>query len=103
MSAGQVRSFPVVSSNCMIPATAKALSVNVTVVPVSGAGFARLFPGDAAPSSTSTVNFDAINVRANNGVFGLSRGGDGSLAVLVNAGGGTGQAHVLIDVNGYFQ
>jgi hypothetical protein len=103
MSAGQVRSFPVVSSNCMIPVTAKALSVNVTVVPVSGAGFARLFPGDAAPSSTSVVNFDATNVRANNGVFGLSRNGDGSLAVLVNAGGGTGQAHVLIDVNGYFQ
>lgn len=103
MSAGQVRSFPVVSSACMIPATAKALSVNVTVVPVSGAGFARLFPGDAAPPPTSTVNFPASITRANNGVFGLSRGGDGSLAVLVNAGGGTGQAHVIIDVNGYFQ
>jgi len=103
MSAGQVRSFPVVSSACGIPATAKALSVNVTVVPVSGAGFARLFPGDAAPPPTSTVNFPATVIRANNGVFGLSRAGDGSLAVLVNAGGGTGQAHVLIDVNGYFQ
>lgn len=102
MSAGQVRSFPI-SSACGIPAVAKALSVNVTVVPVSGAGFARLFPGDAAPSSTSTVDFDASTVRANNGVFGLSRDGDGSLAVLVNAGGGTGQAHVIIDVNGYFQ
>ncbi|HEY6320440.1 MAG TPA: hypothetical protein VJA16_02650 [Thermoanaerobaculia bacterium] len=102
MSAGQVRSFPVVSA-CGIPATAKALSVNVTVVPVSGAGFARFFPGDAAPPPTSTVNFPASVVRANNGVFGLSRAGDGSLAVLVNAGGGTGQAHVLIDVNGYFQ
>jgi hypothetical protein len=102
MSAGQVRSFPV-SSACGIPATAKALSVNVTVVPVSGAGFARLFPGDAAPPPTSTINFPASAVRANNGVFGLSRSGDGSLAVLVNAGGGTGQAHLLIDVNGYFQ
>jgi hypothetical protein len=105
MSAGQVRSFPVLSqaSGCGIPVTARALSVNVTVVPVSGAGFARLFPGDAAPPPTSTVNFPASVVRANNGVFGLSRSGDGSLAVLVNAGGGTGQAHVLIDVNGYFQ
>jgi hypothetical protein len=105
MSAGLVRSFPVVSSSsaCGIPVTAKALSVNVTVVPVSGAGFARLFPGDAAPPPTSTVNFPAGVVRANNGVFGLSRAGDGSLAVLVNAGGGTGQAHVIIDVNGYFQ
>ena len=103
MSAGQVRSFPVVSSACGIPAAAKALSVNVTVVPVSGSGLARLFPGDAAPPPTSTVDFDATTVRANNGVFGLSRGGDGSLGVLVNAGGGTGQAHVIIDVNGYFQ
>ena len=103
MSAGQVRSFPVVSSACGIPAAAKALSVNVTVVPVNGAGFARLFPGDSGPPPTSTVNFPASVVRANNGVFGLSRAGDGSLAVLVNAGGGTGQAHVIIDVNGYFQ
>ncbi len=103
MSAGQVRSFPMVSSACGIPPTAKALSVNVTVAPVSGAGFARLFPGDAGPPPTSTVNFPAGVVRANNGVFGLSRAGDGSLAVLVNAGGGTGQAHVIIDVNGYFQ
>jgi hypothetical protein len=103
MSAGQVRSFPVVSSACGIPPTAKALSVNVTVVPVVGSGFARLFPGDAAPPLTGSVNFPASIVRGNNGVFGLSRGGDGSLAVLVNAGGGTGQAHVIIDVNGYFQ
>ena len=105
MSAGQVRSFPMLSlaSGCGISATARALSVNVTVVPVSGSGFARLFPGDAAPPPTSTVNFPAGVVRANNGVFGLSRAGDGSLAVLVNAGGGTGQAHVIIDVNGYFQ
>jgi len=103
LSAGQVRSFPVVSSACGIPAAAKALSVNVTVVPVSGSGFVRVFPGDAAPPPTSTVNFPATIVRANNGVFGLSRGGDGSLGVLENGGGGTGQAHVLIDVNGYFQ
>jgi len=60
-------------------------------------------PVNAAPPPTSTVNFPASVVRANNGVFGLSRAGDGSLAVLVNAGGGTGQAHVIIDVNGYFQ
>jgi hypothetical protein len=103
MSAGQVRSFPVVSSACGIPAAAKALAVNVTVVPVSGAGFARVFPGDAAPPPTSTVNFPVGITRANNGVFGLSRSGDGSLAVLVNAGGGTGSAHVIIDVDGYFQ
>jgi hypothetical protein len=103
MSSGQPRSFPVVTSACGIPATAKALSVNVTVVPVSGAGFVRLFPGDAAPPSTSTVNFAASIVRANNGVFGLSRSGDGSIAVLENGGGGSGQAHVIIDVNGYFQ
>jgi hypothetical protein len=103
MSAGQIRSFPVVSSACGIPAAAKALAVNVTVVPVSGAGFARVFPGDAAPPPTSTVNFPVGITRANNGVFGLSRSGDGSLAVLVNAGGGTGSAHVIIDVDGYFQ
>jgi hypothetical protein len=103
LSAGQARSFPVVSSACGIPAAAKALAVNVTVVPVSGSGFVRVFPGDAAPPPTSTVNFPASIVRANNGVFGLSRGGDGSLGVLENGGGGTGQAHVIIDVNGYFQ
>jgi hypothetical protein len=103
LSAGQVRSFPVVSSACGIPAAAKALAVNVTVVPVSGAGFARVFPGDAAPPPTSTVNFPVGITRANNGVFGLSRSGDGSLAVLVNAGGGTGSAHVIVDVDGYFQ
>jgi len=101
LTSGQVRTFPI-GGQCGVPPTARAVSVNETVVAPSGDGDVILYPGDTARPTTSSINFSAGAVRANNGIFGLSRAGDGSLAVfpfVVN----TGQVHLIIDVNGFFQ
>ncbi len=97
---GQARNFPVLSATaCMVPATAKALSVNLTAVLPSATGSLVVYPGDAAPPTSSNLNFDGGIVRANNAVVGLSRNGDGSVLVLPVGG----QLHFILDVNGYFQ
>jgi hypothetical protein len=102
LASGSVRVFPVTSASCAIPATAKALSLNVTVVGATGGGSVSLRPGDQAAVATSTINFSAGQVRANNAVLALSRDGQATLAALASLAGG-GQVHLIVDVNGYFQ
>lgn len=90
------------NGRCPIPWTAKALSVNATVIPEQ-TGYVSLFPGDlTTPPEISTVNFRAGRVKANNAVLTLSRNGEGSFAVRAAMGAG-GNVHLVIDVNGYFE
>jgi hypothetical protein len=101
LGSGQTRAFTLTGA-CGIPASAKALSVNVTVTQPGGAGFVRFSPGGCAPLLVSTINFAAGETRANNAI--LSTANDGSGAVNANASvGGGGGVHLLIDVDGYFQ
>ncbi len=101
---GQPRIFPIVSSACGVPSTAKALSLNITVVQPTGGGVVELYPGDAATPPTTSISFAAGNVLANNGVIPLSRGGDGSIAANATVAGPTpNQVHFILDANGYFQ
>jgi hypothetical protein len=80
-----------------------AVSINVTVVSPTGGGFVVLYPGDAAfPPPTSTVNFAAGQVRANNAVLPLAGNGAGTLAGQ-SAVAGLGQVDLVVDVNGYFK
>jgi hypothetical protein len=102
LTSGQARNFPLQSASCQIPPTAKALSINATAVSPSANGSLVAYPGDAAPSGTSNLNFVAGHVRANNGILSLSRNGDGSVNVLATVGVG-GQVDFILDVNGYFQ
>jgi endoglucanase len=92
----------IVAGNCGIPATAKAVSVNLTAIPGTSGGVMTLFPGDAAAPGTLTLSFTASTNRANNSVMGLASNGDGTLAVLAEITGG-GTMNVAIDVNGYFE
>jgi hypothetical protein len=95
MGAGESRSFPVPSSTCNVPATAKAYSMQATVVPPSILGYLTLW-GDGPKPLASTLN-----------------AGDGAImgnAALVPAGTGgvvtafTPQSsHLILDINGYFQ
>jgi hypothetical protein len=109
LTSGMARNFPVLSAaNCTpaIPATAKSLSLNVTVTGATSGGSLTVYPGDAPVPQTSTVNFSAGQTRANNAVMLLSRNGDGSLEIRSSqtpVGGSAGQVHVIVDVNGYFQ
>jgi PKD repeat protein len=86
---------------CGIPGTAKALSVNVTVVSPTGDGFVTLLPGNYPIPNASTINFSAGQTRTNNAILPISSDGGGTLAAqpLVT---GAGNVQVIVDVNGYF-
>jgi len=90
----------VAPGRCGIPATALALSVNLTAVTPGTAGNLRLFPADASAPNTSTLNFSPGLTRANNAIVMLASSGSGSVAVRNSAAVGV---DVVIDVNGYFQ
>ncbi|HSS45246.1 MAG TPA: hypothetical protein VLO07_07890, partial [Thermoanaerobaculia bacterium] len=96
--AGADRSF-ILIGQCGIPATATAVSLNVTVVQPTTGGFLTLYPGGTTLPLASTINYRSGQVRANNAVVPLGAAGD----ILVRCGQGGGTAHLVIDVNGYFQ
>lgn len=99
LTANQQRLFQITGS-CGIPSAAKSVSVNVTVTGPAAPGFFGFYPGDAAPLGTSAISFRAGQTRAASAVLRLSTNGTGTLGVQ-NASAGT--AHVILDVNGYFQ
>jgi hypothetical protein len=88
-----------VTSACGIPASAVAISVNVTVVAGAG-GFFTLYPGNGVNPATSNLNFSTGQVRANDAILYLSTDGSGSINVL---NGSVGSNHFILDVNGYFR
>jgi hypothetical protein len=96
--AGASRSFTLAGS-CGVPATAKAVSLNVTVTQPTGAGDLRLYPAGQSAPLVSTINWVGGQTRANNGVAALSAAG--GLAVQCDQASGT--VHLILDVNGYFQ
>jgi uncharacterized repeat protein (TIGR02543 family) len=90
-----------VAGTCGVPATAKAVAVNLTAISPPGAGFMVLYPGDGAVPTTATITFPALTTRTNNAIIALDSNGDGTLgAQAVFAGGGT--MNMAIDVSGYF-
>ena len=74
------------------------MSLNATVVPGAAGGYVNLFPADQSVPLTSTINFGAGRIRANNAVMGLSL--DGQLAARATLANGS--VHLILDVNGYF-
>ena len=97
---GEQRLIPT-SSSCNLPPTARALSVNITVVNPSGPGHVKLFPAASAVPQTSVLNFGSGQTRANNAIAGVAFNHGGLVAQFVVAGGGS--AHLIVDVNGYFE
>ena len=101
LSSGVERTFQV-TGGCGIPATARAVAINISIVQPSGGGFVVLHPGDLAAPLTSTVNFAAGAVRANNAILALAFDGTGTLAATPSVTGG-GTAHLIVDVSGWFE
>jgi hypothetical protein len=93
MAAGTTRSF-LPSTNCFVPTTALAYSVNVTVVPDSKLGYLTMWPTGEPQPLVSTLNSDG-RVKANAAI--VPAGTDGKISVYV-----TDSTHVIIDINGYF-
>jgi len=96
--AGPLRTVPV-TGVCGVPVTARAVSINITAVNPTGAGFIILFPADQLQPGTSSLNFGAAQTRANNAVLALSASG---LLGAVAGIAANDQVDLIIDVNGYF-
>ncbi|HYC87569.1 MAG TPA: FG-GAP-like repeat-containing protein [Thermoanaerobaculia bacterium] len=86
-----------VAGSCGIPAGAKSVVANVTVVAPAASGWLSLFPSDLPWPGTSTINYRTGKTRANQAIVPLSA--DGQLTVR-NSGA---DVHYLIDVTGYFK
>jgi hypothetical protein len=95
MGAGQKRSFLVPSSACSIPATAKAYSLNATVVPTTSLGFLTLWGSGVLPLA-STLNALDGTIVANAAI--VPAGASGAVTAFT-----THQSHLILDINGYFQ
>jgi hypothetical protein len=99
LDAGVDRTFDVDGGSCLVPATATAVALNVTVTEATVAGNVRLWPAGTTMPLISTLNYAAAQNRANNGIFGLNANGEFS----IRATQASGTAHVIIDVVGYFE
>lgn len=95
MAGGAARSFSIQQSNCGIPSTAKAYSLNVTAVPSVGLGYLTIWPTGQAQPFVSTLNANDAQVTANAAI--VPAGTGGAVSVFV-----TNQTHLILDINGYF-
>lgn len=98
IGAGVERTF-LATLACGVPATATALSVNITVVSPTTAGDLRLYAGGGPAPLASVINFSSGQVRANNAILPLS--GSHEFSVFSDQPNGT--VHLIVDVNGYFE
>lgn len=99
LSSGIPRNIAI-AAHCGVPLTAVAIAGNVTAIEPTGGGFFSLYPGGASPPATTTINFGAGQTRANNAILALGPDGTVTVSPLVSGGG---QAHLVIDVTGYFE
>jgi hypothetical protein len=95
MGAGESRSFPVPSSTCGMPSTAKAYSLNATVVPVTILGYLTLW-GDGVKPFVATLNAGDGAITGNAAL--VPAGASGEVTAFT-----TQSSHLILDFNGYFQ
>ncbi len=93
--AAATRTFPILSSPCSIPATAKAYSLNFTSVPKGPLGFLTTWPAGSSQPLVSTLNAPTGAVTANAAI--VPAGTNGDIAVFA-----TNDSDLVIDINGYF-
>ena len=97
LSSGQERDFPVLASDCQIPASAQAYSLNFTVVPVRGRplGYLTVWPAGQPQPVVSTLNNPTATVVANAAI--VPAGAGGAIATYADQ-----DTQLIADVNGYF-
>jgi len=95
VSGGSSRDFPVLSSNCGLPANAQAYSLNVTAVPHSTLHYLTTWPTGETLPNASTLNAPTGEITANAAT--VQAGSGGGVSVFVSD-----DADVILDVNGYF-
>lgn len=98
---GVARLFTV--NSCGVPLWAFAVIVNVTVVDANENVEISVFPGNLNPGTSTVVAANPSRpTRAALAVLPLATDGTGTLGVLGVFASGTGQAHLILDVTGYF-
>ena len=98
MSTDQTRDFPIPLGPCGTPPTARAYSLNVTVVPnatLHYLGYLTTWPTGGAQPNVSTLNSWTGKVVANAAL--VPGGSNESISVFV-----TDPTDVILDINGYF-
>jgi hypothetical protein len=98
LAPGESRAFRT-AQKCRIPVTAAALSVNVTVTLPAAPGQFTLYAADAALPVASQLSFSAGQTRAASTIVPLALDATGLRVQNASAG----SAHVIVDVNGYFE
>jgi len=88
-----------IRGTCGVPSTAKAVSLNVTIVSPTAASFLTLWPSGGAKPVVSTINFTQNDPSLANGAIVAVSANSTDLSVYNNSG----SVHVLLDVTGYFQ
>jgi YVTN family beta-propeller protein len=97
LASGQERDFPVLSSNCNIPGSAQAYSMNFTVVPYNGEplGYLTVWPQGTQRPVVSTLNNLTATIVANAAV--VPAGTGGGIAAYPS-----GNTQLVADIDGYF-
>jgi hypothetical protein len=95
ISAKTMRSYPVPSSSCGIPASAAAYSLNVTVVPQGYLGYLTIWPAGQVIPVASTLNSWNGEIRATAAI--VQAGSGGAVSVYTSD-----PTDLVIDINGYF-
>ena len=99
--AGVRRDF-VLTGTCGIPSTAVSISANLTVTGSSVAGSLVAFPADLAQAPlANTLCLRPGGTRANNAVLLLAHDGSGRVAFANDMS--SGSAHLIVDVNGWWE
>ena len=95
LAAGVQRTFQVLQSNCAPPSTARAYSLNFTVVPAVPVRFMAAWPSGVNQPVVSTLNTSTTDVTANAAI--VPAGSDGAIQVF-----SSDPTDLVIDINGYF-
>ena len=77
-----------------VPAAARAVAINITTTDGIAPGYVTAYPCGQRPE-TSTVNFAALDQRANHALIGLDD--EGALCVWTNEA-----VHIVVDLEGWF-
>ena len=95
LAAQTSRDFPIQSSDCNIPPTAQAYSLNFTAVPSGPLPWLSAWPAGEAYPNVSTLNSPKGTTLANAAI--VPKGSNGAITVLPGAA-----TDLIVDINGYF-
>lgn len=95
LDAKSTRVFSIVNSNCNIPNTATAYSLNITVVPRGALNYLTAWPSGQAQPFVSTLNSGDGRVKANAAI--IAAGPTGAVSFYT-----TDPTDLVVDITGYF-